>query len=230
MPLWGHFCCSRMTPNPPALLTLQQLRLLRGGLDLGLQISAQFGPGQLWHITGANGTGKTTLLLTLCAVIPAYSGQVTCAFAEPAYLYIGRKSACDAGLTALQNLMALAYLSSNAINLSQNAAQQKASIMQALAALGMAKFSDIPFGHLSSGQQQKVMLARLWLPNLPRIWLLDEPFTALDQATSAILSERLQQHTDNHGLVLTTSHTPLAVASHQLNLAQCASALTGDAN
>ena len=110
-------------------------------------------------------------------------------------LYIGHKPGIKAGLTALENLAFFHQV-------------PEAELWQALARVGLAGYEDLPAGQLSAGQQRRVALARLWLSRAP-LWILDEPFTALDKTGSAALLARLRAHAETGGLVLLTSHQPL---------------------
>jgi heme exporter protein A len=100
-----------------------------------------------------------------------------------------------------------------------------AAIGQALAAVGLRGFEDTPCHALSAGQQRRIALARLYLPDLPTLWLLDEPFTALDTAGTAQLEAHLARHCDRGGTVVLTTHHELsrrALAYADLDLGQYA--------
>jgi heme exporter protein A len=83
------------------------------------------------------------------------------------------------------------------------------AIWQALAAVGLRGFEDVPCHTLSAGQQRRVALARLYLDS-PPLWILDEPFTALDKQGVAQLEEHLAQHCEQGGLVVLTTHHSLS--------------------
>jgi heme exporter protein A len=78
-------------------------------------------------------------------------------------------------------------------------------VVEVLTALGLAKALHLPTRMLSQGQKRRVLLARLWLQNLP-LWILDEPFTALDVAATAMLKQKIESFANAGGIVVMTSH------------------------
>ncbi|MDT3718037.1 cytochrome c biogenesis heme-transporting ATPase CcmA [Pseudomonas oryzihabitans] len=192
--------------NPP-LLDAVALRCERGdrllfdGLDLRVR------PGELLQIGGVNGSGKTSLLRILAGLLPAEGGQVQRPSATD-LLWLGHAPGIADGLSVLENLLSLACL---------RQALRRADALAALAAMGLEAWADERCGQLSAGQRRRVTLARLYLPAAPRLWLLDEPFTALDAATCAALECRLQAHCAADGAVVLTSHRELQtpIAGHR---------------
>ena len=87
--------------------------------------------------------------------------------------------------------------------------------LEALAQAGLAGFEDIPVNQLSAGQQRRVALARLWLTRAT-LWILDEPFTAIDVNGVDRLTQRMAQHTEQGGIVILTTHQPLNVAESKI--------------
>ncbi|SUX72686.1 cytochrome c biogenesis protein CcmA [Citrobacter freundii] len=85
----------------------------------------------------------------------------------------------------------------------------------ALAQAGLAGYEDIPVNQLSAGQQRRVALARLWLTRA-RLWILDEPFTAIDVNGVERLTQRMAQHTELGGIVILTTHQPLNVETNKV--------------
>lgn len=90
-----------------------------------------------------------------------------------------------------------------------------AQCLEALAQAGLAGFEDIPVNQLSAGQQRRVALARLWLTRAT-LWILDEPFTAIDVNGVDRLTQRMAQHTEQGGIVILTTHQPLNVAESKI--------------
>jgi len=185
--------------NPP-LLDAVALRCERGDRLLfdGLDLSVR--PGELWQIDGVNGSGKTSLLRILAGLLPADAGRIS---RPPAaeMLWLGHAPGIAEGLTARENLQTLASLWRPV---------SSAACAAALAAVGLAEWADDLCARLSAGQRRRVALARLYLPEPPRLWLLDEPFTALDATTCEQLELRLQAHCAQGGAVVLSSHRELA--------------------
>ncbi|MBF7053904.1 cytochrome c biogenesis heme-transporting ATPase CcmA [Halomonas sp. KAO] len=184
-------------------------RWLFEGLDLDIR------GGEIVRVEGPNGSGKTTLLKILSGQLADYQGelfwnerpmrQARQAFLEN-LLYLGHAPGVKAALTPLENLAWYQALAGEPV--------QEAARLAALEAVGLAGFEDLPAGQLSAGQQRRVALARLELTPRP-LWVLDEPFTAIDREGVAALEARLVAHTRSGGCVLVTTHHELK-ASQQL--------------
>ncbi|MES2819711.1 MAG: cytochrome c biogenesis heme-transporting ATPase CcmA [Pseudomonadota bacterium] len=191
-------------------------RLLFEGLDLRVQ------GGEMLQVAGPNGSGKTSLLRLLCGLMQPTQGEVRLngrALTEQRselareLLWIGHAAGIKGLLSAEENLAWLCALHRPA---------SRAAIWQALAAVGLSGFEDVPCHTLSAGQQRRVALARLYLA-APPLWVLDEPFTALDKEGVAQLESHLARHCEQGGLVLLTTHHPLSIKPagfRQLDLGQ----------
>ena len=112
---------------------------------------------------------------------------------------------------------------SNAIRMADIAAlhgmprrQARARIDEVLAQVGLAGFEDYPAGQLSAGQQRRVALARLWLSERPALWILDEPFTAIDKQGVRVLEQLFLAHADRGGMVVLTTHQDLTLMQGRL--------------
>ena len=151
---------------------------------------------------GANGSGKTTLLRILAGLFTDYSGQVT--GADLPCRYLGHRSGVRGGLTALENLRWLVQLS--------ELPAAEVELLAALEAIGLAGYEDTFCGELSEGQAKRVALARLLLPG-GGLWLLDEPFSAIDVAGIPRLTGAIEQHSATGGVVVMTSHQPVELAT-----------------
>ncbi|MEH3023463.1 MAG: cytochrome c biogenesis heme-transporting ATPase CcmA [Pseudomonas oryzihabitans] len=184
--------------NPP-LLDAVALRCERGDRLLFDGLDVRVRPGELLQVGGVNGSGKTSLLRILAGLLPATAGRVRRPAATE-LLWLGHAPGIADGLSALENLLSLARLRQSLT---------RAQALAALAALGLEAWADEPCAQLSAGQRRRVALARLYLPAPPGLWLLDEPFTALDAATCAALERRLQAHCAAAGAVVLTSHREL---------------------
>lgn len=173
--------------------------------DLDLDIQA----GEIVRIEGPNGSGKTTLLKILSGQLADYQGELfwngvpmresRLAFLE-SLLYLGHAPGVKAALTPLENLAWYQALAGDS--------GSEAARLASLASVGLAGFEDVPAGQLSAGQQRRVALARLELTPRP-LWVLDEPFTAIDRDGVEALEQRLIEHARAGGCVLVTTHHPL---------------------
>jgi heme exporter protein A len=171
-------------------------RLLFDGLDFALR------PGQLIWLRGANGRGKTSLLRLLAGLAPPAGGEITRGVAG--FVYIAHANALKDDLSALENLQFLARLHGDAAD--------AAGCTEALRRFGMAGRRNAPVRTLSQGQRRRVALARLVLAAPGTLWILDEPYDALDTEACATLDGLLAGHTRGGGAVVLTSHLPLALA------------------
>ncbi|WP_276606619.1 cytochrome c biogenesis heme-transporting ATPase CcmA [Mangrovimicrobium sediminis] len=178
-------------------MSAQQLALSRGGRELFGGLSFDICPGQLVQIEGANGAGKTSLLRILAGLSRyGFEGRVE---RHAPLLYLGHQPAVKAMLTPRENL---------AWHVAGEADFGAAAIDAALARVGLYGYEDVPSHALSAGQHRRVSLARLYLSNSP-LWLLDEPFTAIDVDGVAALEERKAAHVAAGGAVVFTSHQPM---------------------
>jgi len=185
--------------NGTPLLAAQHLGLVRGGRELFRDLTFAVGAGQLWQIEGANGAGKTSLIRILCGLSRhGYEGKVR---RSAPLLYIGHQSAVKALLSPRENL---------ALHVGGEGCYTDAQIDAALARVGLYGYEDVPSHTLSAGQHRRVNLARLYLSRAP-LWLLDEPFTAIDVAGVAALQTLLAAHVNAGGAVVMTSHQALQV-------------------
>lgn len=201
----------------PLLLELRQLSCERDERLLFSELSLACCAGDLVQVLGPNGSGKTTLLRALAGISRDHRGTVLwrgtpvveCRW-EFAHdmLFLGHLPGLKNVLNPLENLRW--YTAADGLN--------DADILQALAAVGLAAYEDTPCYQLSAGQMRRVALARLHLSQAS-IWILDEPFTAIDKQGVQQLERLLQQHRANGGLVILTSHQDLQLpALKQINL------------
>ena len=179
------------------LLSAQNLSLERGGRQLFDGLSFEVLPSQLIQIDGANGAGKTSLLRILAGLSRyGFEGQIS----RPVVpLFLGHQSAVKGLLSPRENL---------AWHIAGAAEPSDAEIDDALAQVGLYGYEDTPSHALSAGQHRRVNIARLFLSASP-LWLLDEPFTAIDAAGVAAIEALLHQHIEDGGAVVLSSHQPL---------------------
>ncbi|MFI2810314.1 MULTISPECIES: cytochrome c biogenesis heme-transporting ATPase CcmA [Microbulbifer] len=212
------------TASSSPLIQLRRLSCERDGRCLFAGLDLELGAGKAVQVEGANGSGKTTLLRTLIGSASDYRGEILWR-GEPlpralpqmrsALLYIGHQAGVRRGLTPLENL-----------------AWYGATEDEALAALEQVDlygFEYSPCQQLSAGQNRRVALARLYLPNAPQLWILDEPLAALDVAGVSSLQGQMACHLGRGGAILFTSHQPVALANLQhVDLADYAPAGEGE--
>ena len=180
-------------------------RLLFDSLDL--QVEA----GTIAWLRGANGRGKTTLLRTIAGLSRPAAGRIERRGAVAAWpcLYLAHANALKDDLSAAESLRFLLRLADGGHDEKYVADRVEA----ALARVGMAHRRHAPVRTLSQGQRRRVALARLAAATGPALWLLDEPYDALDDDGVAILDGILAEHAGRGGIVVLTSHLPLRVAS-----------------
>jgi len=187
-------------PAGEPLLAARGLGLERGGRELFRDLSLEVRAGELWQIEGPNGAGKTSLLRILSGVSRyGFEGTVT---RRVGPLYLGHQPAVKGLLTPRENL---------AWHVSGDGIHSAGEIEVALARVGLYGYEDVPSYSLSAGQQRRVNLARLFLSG-SSLWLLDEPFTAIDAGGVEELERLIVTHVGAGGAVVITSHQALRVA------------------
>ncbi|MFP4080572.1 MAG: cytochrome c biogenesis heme-transporting ATPase CcmA [Ectothiorhodospira sp.] len=174
-------------------------------------VALEVGGGQLLQVAGPNGAGKTTLLRVLCGLTRPLSGRVTWdghplmgadGVGARHLAYLGHVDPLKAGLSPRENLRAHCAL--------QGAGVDPEAISDALRDMGLADHGEVAVRHLSQGQRRRVALAGLVLLGRP-LWILDEPFAALDAAAVEALGAVLEAHLAAGGLVVLTTHQPVPI-------------------
>ncbi|SPY32472.1 cytochrome c biogenesis heme-transporting ATPase CcmA [Pasteurella canis] len=199
-------------------LKTEKLACQRGDKILFTALSLTVNSGDFVQIEGHNGIGKTSLLRILVGLAQQLEGHVFWnneliqkQREEYQYnlLYLGHHSGIKPELTAWENLKFYQHIS---------ACEQGEEILwQVLETVGLLGREDIPAAQLSAGQQRRIALARLWLSKAP-LWILDEPFTAIDKKGVQVLTALFEQHVQQGGIVIFTSHQD--VQSHLLTKVQ----------
>jgi heme exporter protein A len=193
-------------------------RRLFAGLDFALQA------GTLLAVRGANGSGKTSLLRMICGLLPpaqgtiAWNGNDIAQFGEEyraCLAYLGHLNSLKDELSALENLQ----LTLRVAGIDADAAQ----ILAALDWSGLRERRHQACGSLSQGQRRRVALARLWLSRGRPLWILDEPFTALDVAAVERTRILIEAHLAGGGIVALTTHQDVAVAAPLMHVIELAS-------
>ena len=193
------------------ILELRDVTCVRGARTLFTGVSCQLRPGELLRVRGANGAGKTSLLRLLCGLLEPTQGQVLWRGQNIAALkeefgaeliYLGHAAALKDDLTPLENLQVSCTLAAQPMAM--------ADARRALEQAGLRGHQNMQVRRLSQGQRRRSALARLalaqtqarWAP----LWVLDEPFNALDADACAWLAGLIKAQLDRAGTVVLTSH------------------------
>lgn len=190
--------------SAPPILECRDIAFERDYTPIFSGLSLTLRRGQILQVKGANGSGKTTLLRILATSLTASEGSMfwhgnDLEGHRQEYrfdmLYLGHQPGVKAALTPRENLAWLRPLHPKAGH----------DTNQALAAVGLAGMEDVPCHTLSAGQLRRVALARLYLSDAS-LWILDEPFTAIDRDGVGKLEILLQDHAQRGGAVVITTH------------------------
>ncbi len=195
-----------------AIIEVRGLTCERGERTLFQGMNFSVEPGTLVRIAGSNGAGKTTLLRLLTGLMRPVEGEVLwrgrpiTENSEDYWrelCYIGHRNGVKDDLSVLENV---------SVNLRVASLKaEEGEVLDALDAVGLTDFVDVPAGQLSQGQRRRVALARLWLSQSVTLWILDEPFTALDVKGVARLAELVGDHVRSGGVVILVTHQEVAV-------------------
>ncbi len=191
-------------------LAAQNLCCERGRGKLFSSVEFSLNSGQALIITGENGSGKTSLLKILTGLSLAVEGVVLwdqldihqqAQSYQQHLLYIGHRAAVKTELTVRENLQLLLKLWPNECAM---------TIPELAERVGLRKRLSVQCGRLSAGQQRRVALARLFISQ-QKLWILDEPLTALDVEFIASIEQQLALHLDNQGLLVLTTHRGIQI-------------------
>ncbi len=193
------------------MLEADNLECVRGERRLFAGIGFKLGPGELLYLKGRNGAGKTSLLRMLIGLLPPEAGEIRWK-GEPIkaageifradLCYLGHLNAIKEELTPLENLMVAARLADETLS--------EDDALDALEQVGLAGREDLACKYLSQGQKRRVALARLVQERRP-LWVLDEPFVALDVAAVDWLAQLISAHLQRGGLAVMTTHQPVDI-------------------
>jgi len=193
------------------MLNVQNLQCVRGDNCLFKDLSFTLSDGELLHLKGANGAGKTTLLRALSGLLAPVEGDISLdgrslfKYRDEYHAqitYLGHLNGIKGDLTTYENIQLHADL--NGLRIMQ------AEVDQALQALGLLSRAELPVKVLSQGQQKRVALARL-LVMKRRLWLLDEPFVALDVKAVDWLQRIIGDQLQKNAMVVLTTHQEVSI-------------------
>jgi heme exporter protein A len=199
------------------MLSVSDLSCVRGDKRLFSGVSFSLKAGEWLHLQGDNGTGKTSLLRIVCGLAHAHNGGIAWqghdiakdadAF-RASLAYLGHNLALKDELSALENLQADAAIAGRGL--------QRSDALAALAQLGLRGREHLPVRVLSQGQKRRAALARL-IASTAALWVLDEPFVALDKHAQDVLGGIISNHVAKGGMALFTSHQPVEMAGNGLH-------------
>jgi heme exporter protein A len=194
------------------MLEALDLECTRGERVLFTGMRLRVEPGTLLRVAGPNGTGKTSLLRMLCGLLQPTHGDIRWRGTGirklkeeywSALAYVGHLNGVKDDLTAAENVRASAGIA--------GLAADDAAVRSALESVGLAGFEDSLARFLSQGQRRRIALARLFLSAAVPLWILDEPFTALDARGIASLSALIARHLAGGNTVVFTTHQEVPI-------------------
>ncbi len=195
-------------------LSASRLTVERSGRIVFTNLSFGLDRGGSLTVTGPNGAGKSTLLRALAGLLPLSGGTISWSplyggtLSEQAH-YVGHADALKGLLTVAENLAFLAAM--------LDAGNGGMPVATALAEFGLSHVANLPVTYLSAGQKRRAALAKLLVAKRP-VWLLDEPLSALDAASQALLATIMAAHLARGGIIVAATHARLDLAGQELRL------------
>lgn len=195
------------------MLEALNLECVRGDRRLFSDLSFRLAAGEMLYLQGANGSGKTSLLRMLCGLTPAAGGEIRWRGQPIGRLgdefrselcYLGHQNAIKDDLTPLENLLSAARLAQEPL--------VEDEALEALERVGLQGRADLACRYLSQGQKRRAALARL-VYERRALWVLDEPYVALDKAAVERVAGLIGAHLQRGGLAVLTTHQAVAVAA-----------------
>lgn len=201
--------------NPDTLLEGQNVTCIKQDRVLFEQLNVAFQRGDIVQVEGPNGAGKTSLLRILAGLSQPSEGAIlynnTDISSDPEQyhqqlLFLGHKAGVKSELSAQENL-------EFSLALHQQDTNQAESLLESV---GLLAFEDSLAAQLSAGQHRRIALAQLWSSKAD-VWILDEPFTAIDVKGVQAIENQILNHADNGGCVILTTHQPLSIPAERVS-------------
>ena len=196
-------------------LTAEKLACVRGDKRLFDGLNFRVTAGQALAVEGANGAGKTSLLRLIAGFLTPAAGRLIVKSAQgesddgeergKIIGWLGHLDGLKPQLTVMEQFNFFAHL------------YGKAADVALLEQVGLARQADLPCRYLSAGQRRRLALARLLASQRP-LWLLDEPFAALDRSGQALVAQLMARHCGQGGIIIAATHDPLGLGNESLKL------------
>ncbi len=208
-----------MPRSPPLKLIAENLTIDRGGRRVFQNLSFSLEGGTALVVTGANGIGKSSLLRTMAGLVPRAKGEIRMEGGEAdrppqeQVHYFGHQDAVKPALSVLENLNF--WQSFSAPSSGEGFSGRPTPPLEVLQTLGISHTAHLPAAYLSAGQKRRLSLSRLLVTARP-VWLMDEPTSALDKTSEKQLLGLMNGHLAAGGLIVTATHTELALDKTQI--------------
>ena len=197
-------------------LTAEKLACARGERRVFSDLDFEVRAGEALVVEGANGVGKTSLLRLIAGFLTPVSGHVTLGF-DTGTVSEGEERSRYVGWLGHQDGIKPQMAAGEQLEFFTRLYGATAPVVPTLERVGLLRQREFPCRYLSAGQKKRLGLARLILSGRP-LWLLDEPFAALDSAGRALAAELMRTHCAQGGIVVAATHDPLGLDARALRL------------